>query len=141
MGIGAVSLLLDSHVLEWAFNDDPRLSQPARRAIAVEHVGTLYASDITLVELARHVLTEKIFVVGDGLTWLRNAAAHVTVLPVTPDIAWRAADLTWNYTGKPHKDPADRLIVATALAHGFPLATKDSKILELAPRIGLAVVW
>jgi len=136
-----VSLLLDTHVLEWAFNDDPRLSRPARRAIAAEHAGTLYASDVTLVELARHVFTGRILVIGEGLAWLRRAAAQVTVLPVTADIAWRAADLTWHYKGKPHKDPADRLIVATALAHGFPLATKDSKIHGLASRIRLAVVW
>lgn len=136
-----MSLALDSHALEWAFNGDPRLSAPARAAIAAEHADTLFVSDVVLVELARHVTTGHIPVTGDGLDWLGAAAAQVTVLPVTPEIAWRAAGLNWLHKGRPHRDPADRLIVATALVHRLPLATKDGKIRALAGRIGLRVVW
>ena len=131
-----MSLLLDSHVLEWAINDDPRLSPKAREAIALEHSGGLYVLDVTLLELARHLQARTIPVAGSGLVWLRAAAAHVVVLPITVEIAWQAVDLNWS-----HKDPADRLIVAAALTRDLPLATKDAKIHALANQVGLRIVW
>jgi PIN domain nuclease of toxin-antitoxin system len=141
LGDEFVSLLLDSHALEWAFNGDPRLSPLARAAIAGEHAGSLFVSDITWVELARHLHTGKIPVIGEGLAWLRAAAAQVTTLPVTPEIACRAAGLDWSFQRKPHKDPADRLILATALAHHLPLVTKDEKMRQFGARAGLRMVW
>ena len=131
-----MSLLLDSHVLEWAANDDPRLSPKVRQAIALEHSGELFVLDVTLLDLARHLQAGTIPVTGSGLVWLRAAAAHVVVLPITVEIAWRAVELNWS-----HKDPADRLIVATALTRDLPLATKDAKIHALASQVGLRVVW
>lgn len=46
-------------------------------------------------------------------------------IAVTGDIGIRAATLP-----DFHKDPADRLIVATALAGGHQLVTSDRKILD-----------
>jgi PIN domain nuclease of toxin-antitoxin system len=46
------------------------------------------------------------------------------VLPITSDIVLRAAALTRNFP----KDPADRLIAATALERGVPLVTSDMSI-------------
>ncbi len=39
------------------------------------------------------------------------------------------------------QDPIDRHIVSTALAHDVPVMTVDKKIHELAPKIGLRVIW
>ncbi len=44
---------------------------------------------------------------------------------LTPEIAIDAANLPGSF----HPDPADRLIVATARAHGATLLTTDAKIL------------
>lgn len=136
-----MSVLLDSHVLDWAFRDDPRLSAPARRAIAAEHAGTLFISDISLIELARHVQSGAIPVEGHAQDWLKAAAAFVTVLPVTPVIAWRATEMDWRHAGGVHKDPADRIIVATALVHDLPLATKDARMHAMAKHAGLRTIW
>ncbi len=58
---------------------------------------------------------------------------RLVTLPITPAIAVRAqADFFQ------HKDPADRLIAATALAFDAPLITRDHK-LALLP--GLRVIW
>jgi len=54
---------------------------------------------------------------------------RITILPLTPEIACRAADLL-----AIHKDPFDRLIIATALEYGVKLASIDglfSQYLEL----------
>jgi PIN domain nuclease of toxin-antitoxin system len=56
------------------------------------------------------------------------------VLPITPEIAARAAGFPDSYP----KDPQDRLIGATALAEGVELVTHDKSI----RRSGLVpVIW
>jgi PIN domain nuclease of toxin-antitoxin system len=58
--------------------------------------------------------------------WLQAAAAPdvVAVLPLDVDVVLALDALPSSFEG----DPADRLIVATARAHGLPLATRDSRI-------------
>lgn len=51
----------------------------------------------------------------------------------TPTIAWRTVNLEWT-----HKDPADRLICATALEHHLTLITHDK---EITCWVGVPVVW
>jgi PIN domain nuclease of toxin-antitoxin system len=51
--------------------------------------------------------------------------ARIEVLHLLPRISVMAAEIGWN-----HADPADRMIVATALAHDAPLVTADERILE-----------
>ena len=57
----------------------------------------------------------------------------LTVLPITPEIAELSQDDAFM-----HKDPADRIIAATAIHHRAPLITADRKLREL-PR--LSTVW
>jgi len=61
----------------------------------------------------------------DVLDWIRQALANprAKLLNLTPEIAVAAARLP-NF----HADPADRMIVATALEHRVPIVTKDSLI-------------
>lgn len=58
--------------------------------------------------------------------WINLALKHpkVRLLPLTPQIAV----LSTRLPGEFHGDPADRLIVATALTHQVPLISKDRKI-------------
>ena len=49
--------------------------------------------------------------------------ASTTLIPLTIEIATTAASLPDSI-----RDPADRLIVTTALHHGVPLVTKDERI-------------
>lgn len=61
----------------------------------------------------------------DPVIWMEDALVEVGVdlLPLTPAVAAASAQL-----GDFHGDPADRLIVATALTHGAVLVTKDERI-------------
>ncbi len=58
--------------------------------------------------------------------WLPTAAAPdtVTVLPLDTSVVLALDALPAGF----HGDPADRIIVATARAHGLPLATRDNNI-------------
>jgi PIN domain nuclease of toxin-antitoxin system len=56
--------------------------------------------------------------------WLETASRSVVVVPVSPGVAAKVAELPPGF----HGDPADRLIVATALELGLSLVTRDKLI-------------
>ncbi len=64
----------------------------------------------------------------DPKHWLNNALSKsgLKVIELTPEIAIESCSLPGDF----HKDPADRIIVATARTHNLTLLTKDIKILE-----------
>lgn len=59
---------------------------------------------------------------------------RVELLPLTPEIALLASRLGDGL----HRDPADRMIAATALHHGAPLVTADEKLRGYEP---LETIW
>lgn len=86
-----------------------------------------------LAWLARH---ERITVAIPVRSWLEGLAARVRTIGVTPAIADTALSLPSSFPG----DPADRLIFATAVEHGWRLVTKDRRMREHAhPRA--VTVW
>ena len=128
--------LLDSHVVDWSVLPDSRLSVRVRDIIAQAKPGDLAISDVTLTELARLLVEKKMVTPYTPEEWLTRATESLVVLPVTREIALRAAFLDW-----PHRDPCDRHIVATAVEHKLPLLTIDGKIHALVGIKGLKTIW
>jgi PIN domain nuclease of toxin-antitoxin system len=125
--------LLDTHAALWIAEASPRLS-PRVRTLALHHDADAFAlAAISLLEIARKAHDGEIVLAPDPADWLDDLAHRFQVLPVTPQIAWRAVSLDWA-----HKDPADRLIVATALEHKLTLITHDKEISRWG---GVPVVW
>jgi PIN domain nuclease of toxin-antitoxin system len=128
-------ILLDTHVVLWVAQVPDLLSMTAEEAIRVERqrdgVGI---SDKTLWELAMMISYGRVRVKTSLLHFLRAVEEKFTVFPVTAEVAVRAVSLSAKYP----KDPADRIIGATALVHGLKLVTKD----ELIGASGeVPVVW
>ena len=118
-------IFLDTHVLLWMASDPRRLSKKAREAIreAREKTGVAIAA-ITLWELAWLAENGRIQVTGSVESFVRETASRVMVAPITPEIAAFAVQLPSSFP----KDPADRLIAATAMVEGAPLVTADGRI-------------
>ncbi len=64
----------------------------------------------------------------DAMRWLNDSIQNsgLRVIDLTPEIAIDSCNLP----GEFHKDPADRIIVATARTQNLTLLTKDRKIIE-----------
>jgi PIN domain nuclease of toxin-antitoxin system len=119
--------LLDTHVWIWWMLGDPGLSRTEREALdALPHEARPVISDISLWEFAMLVDIGRVKIAGNIDDWLGIAASPATVRiqPITPRIVAEMNRLPAGF----HRDPADRLIVATALSLKLPLATKDRKI-------------
>jgi len=118
-------ILLDSHVLIWAVADSKRLSKAAASAIRrARRVDGLAVSAITAYELAWQIASGRIQGYGTVETSVLRFLEGVTMRPITPEIAALAAQFPEDYP----RDPADRLIGATARAEGMTLVTRDERI-------------
>lgn len=121
-------LLLDTHVWLWWLLGQPQLAARERDALdALAAAGTPPGlSAISLWEAQMLVARGRLSIDEPLTHWLPTAAASETVTVLPLDVA---AILALDALPKGfHGDPADRIIVATARAHGLPLATRDGNI-------------
>jgi len=119
-------ILLDTHCAIW-FTTDSGLGKRSQ-AIADEALAAdqLAISVISFWEISMLVAKRRLRSV-DSASNLREVVLNsgINEIPLTGDIAILAGNLE-----SLHGDPADRFIVATAIAHEATLMTADARLLE-----------
>lgn len=121
--------LLDTHILLWWHGDRGRLSREQQDVIAAAGVDSpLEVSDISLWEVAMLYNLGRIRLTIPLREWLDKAVAAPLVRRhgISPAVAAELASLPDSF----HRDPADRILVATARVLGATLLTRDRRIAE-----------
>lgn len=119
-------ILVDTHVVVWLALEPVLISKKARTVIEeTRHSGQgLAISGITLLEIAQIESKGRIKLNSSLETFLSEVEARFVILPITGRVCVRAMRFPASYP----KDPADRIIGATALVEGVPLVTADDDI-------------
>ncbi|HVT19638.1 MAG TPA: type II toxin-antitoxin system VapC family toxin [Thermoanaerobaculia bacterium] len=121
--------LLDTHVLvEW-FATGTRLSAAHQRVIRkASPESPLWVSDISLWEIATLASLGRIDLSLPLRTWLERVTAPPLVqrIGISPAVAAEVAALPPTF----HRDPADRILVASARVLGATLLTRDQRICD-----------
>ena len=119
--------MLDTHAWVWWISGDPRLAVREREVLdSLSPSERPVLADISLWEVATLVERGRLELDMDLERWLAIASAPATVelARVTPAVAAEVARLPERF----HRDPADRLIVATARVWKLGVLTRDRKI-------------
>jgi prevent-host-death family protein len=125
----APRILLDTHILVRWLADPRRLSREQARILkdAVRRREAVAISAITLLEIAMlfsgGLLRTQLSL--DELFEELEGHPTLSVLPLTIEVAKETS-----FLGSTLRDPADRVIVATARVHGLRVLTSDQRIIE-----------
>ena len=122
--------VLDTHVLLWWLLKSSNLSKKHEALLDfLEEQGEVFAvSVMTLWEIAQLVERRRFLLQFALEPWLQGLEirSELKILPLTSQVILDAQKLG---TGFP-RDPADRLIAATARTQGAKLLTVDQKIID-----------
>jgi len=119
-------ILLDTHIWIWYADESKKLSNTHRQLIEDHKSDGLGVSAISCWEVAKLLEHGRLKLACPVEEWMTLALQlpGVRLLELTPQIAITSTKLP----GKFHRDPADQIIVATALVYDLELLTADEKI-------------
>jgi PIN domain nuclease of toxin-antitoxin system len=129
-------LLLDTHVALWLDSGNDRLLASTRALIdgCWQNGGTIFLSAVTAWEIALLVDTGRIDLDIPVEAWIERFLDRPGIEGVP--IGYRAASRSYQLYQLEHRDPADRLLIATAIELGCPLVTYDERIARFGKRHG-----
>lgn len=122
-----MTLLLDTHVLVWTESLDERLG-PEARELLLDPANDLLVSPVSSLELARQIALNRLSLRKPLGEWMATARRNLGFedAPFTHPVAIGSYELPGSF----HKDPADRMLVATARHLSATLLTADERILQ-----------
>ena len=120
-------LLLDTHVWLWAVEAPDKLGRRTK-SLLLRSENDRLVSAISDLEIARLCRDERMILSVNPKTWIEESARHLHLQPVDLDHA--IAVETYSLPDPLHRDPVDRILVATARTYQATLLTADDRILS-----------
>lgn len=130
------ALLLDTHVVLWLDSGDHRLRAETRALIdgCWRNGGTIFLSAVTAWEIALLVDIGRIDLDLPVEAWLKRFLERPGIEAVP--LSHRAASRSYQLHHLEDRDPADRLLIATAIELACPLVTYDERIAGFGKKHG-----
>lgn len=132
-------LFLDTNAAIWMMQDKP-LARAAQNAInaALESPAGVFVSPITAWEVGQLVSRNRLNLLATPGGWFQRllATPGMRLADLTPDILIAASFLP----GTPPRDPADRILLATARDLGATLVTRDREMLAYGEQGNVSMV-
>jgi PIN domain nuclease of toxin-antitoxin system len=124
--------LLDTHIALWLSEGDVRLGEATRKALdtAWKANGRIFFSAISVWEIAMLVEKEAIELDLPVDAWVKRFLDRPGLVGVPLDHS--AAARAYSLHHLEHRDPADRLLIASAIGLECPLVTHDDRIRRFA---------
>lgn len=122
-------ILLDTHTFVWWVSSPQKLSKAARQKIDIAaSQSAIYISSISIWEIVLLASRGRLEFSIDIEDWINRCESlpFLNFVPVDNHVAIKANRLPEPF----HQDPADRMILATALILNATLVTRDDKILS-----------
>lgn len=130
------SVVVDTHILIWDQLDPTRLSTKAKKAInEADNADQIFICEISLWEMAILMKKKRLSIDMPYLDFIHNVlrTRNYVLQGINPEIAWLATTVEIET-----RDPADRLIAATAIQLGVPLISADQLIRS---NKDLKIIW
>ena len=127
-------ILLDTHTFLWFLEASSELSKKVITHVSrASRNGGLLLASISLWEIATLESYGRIVLEKPVLSWFAKAlqVPGLSVVELSPEICLESTQFSKTMLN----DPADRMIVATALVHDATLATRDEKMHALARKM------
>lgn len=130
------TLLLDTHIVLWLDSGDDQLRPSTRRLIdgCWQNGGSIWLSAVTAWEIALLVDSRRIELDVPIEAWITRFLERPGIEPAP--LSHRAASRAYRLYQLEHRDPADRLLMATAIELACPLVTYDERILRFGTDYG-----
>jgi PIN domain nuclease of toxin-antitoxin system len=124
-------LLLDTCAVIWVAEDQP-ISRPAASALDEAHAADrfVYVSPISAWEIGLLVARGRLTMIVKPQLWFERLfhVSNIRLADMSPELLISSSFLP----GTPPRDPADRIVAATAREYGYTLVTRDRVLLDYA---------
>ena len=114
-----MKILIDTHILLWAFAESAKLDEKQRSALETM-TNTIYVSSVSLAELMIKASLGKLVIDFDAVELCRESGFEILDLKGQDVLPLK--DMPFH-----HKDPFDRLIIAQSIVNNYPVMTNDPK--------------
>ena len=131
--------LVDTHTLLWSIVDKGQLSSKVIKILSSPEDNSILVSSVSFWEIAIKSSIGKLFLEHFDLFKLQEYCANLgfTIVNLAPQDALSYAKLP---IVPNHKDPFDRILIATAMNNNYTLISKDQKISQYRQN-GLKLLW